>query len=152
MFGNQENTLWVEKFRPGTLEGYVGNEHIIEKVKIYLKSGDVPHLLFYGNAGTGKTTLAKALCNDCFKMESFLEMEVSNPSNAVLDKLEKNKSLTKSVTQMTNELTERGIQDVASASLFELEGLYHAIIDKEELDMMRKLAKRVPFPLHPTGT
>ena len=47
MFGNQENTLWVEKFRPGTLDGYVGNEHIIDKVKLYLESGDVPHLLFY---------------------------------------------------------------------------------------------------------
>ena len=37
------NTLWVEKFRPGTLDGYVGNEHIIDKVKIYIESGDVPH-------------------------------------------------------------------------------------------------------------
>jgi len=64
MFGNQENTLWVEKFRPGTLDGYVGNEHIIEKVKLYLKSGDVPHLLFYGGAGTGKTTLAKIIANN----------------------------------------------------------------------------------------
>ena len=34
MFGNQENTLWVEKFRPGTLDGYVSNEYIIEKVKL----------------------------------------------------------------------------------------------------------------------
>ena len=42
MFGNQEHTLWVEKFRPGTLDGYVGNEHIIDKVKIYIESGDVP--------------------------------------------------------------------------------------------------------------
>ena len=64
MFGNQENTLWVEKFRPGTLDGYVGNEHIIDKVKLYLKSGDVPHLLFYGGAGTGKTTLAKIIANN----------------------------------------------------------------------------------------
>ena len=63
MFGNQENTLWVEKFRPGTLDGYVGNEHIIGKVKLYLESGDVPHLLFYGQAGTGKTTLAKIIAN-----------------------------------------------------------------------------------------
>ena len=63
MFGNQENTLWVEKFRPGTLEGYVGNEHIIDKVKLYLENGDVPHLLFYGQAGTGKTTLAKIIAN-----------------------------------------------------------------------------------------
>jgi replication factor C small subunit len=64
MFGSQENTLWVEKFRPGTLDGYVGNEHIIDKVKLYLKSGDVPHLLFYGGAGTGKTTLAKIIANN----------------------------------------------------------------------------------------
>ena len=63
MFGNQENTLWVEKFRPGTLDGYVGNEHIIDKVKLYLDNGDVPHLLFYGQAGTGKTTLAKIIAN-----------------------------------------------------------------------------------------
>ena len=63
MFGNQENTLWVEKFRPGTLDGYVGNEHIIDKVKLYLENGDVPHLLFYGQAGTGKTTLAKIIAN-----------------------------------------------------------------------------------------
>ena len=37
MFNTQENTLWVEKFRPATLDGYVGNEHIIEKVKLYLE-------------------------------------------------------------------------------------------------------------------
>jgi replication factor C small subunit len=41
-----------------------GNEHIIDKVKLYLKSGDVPHLLFYGGAGTGKTTLAKIIANN----------------------------------------------------------------------------------------
>jgi DNA polymerase III delta prime subunit len=64
MFNTQENTLWVEKFRPATLDGYVGNEHIIEKVKLYLESGDVPHLLFYGQAGTGKTTLAKIIANN----------------------------------------------------------------------------------------
>jgi replication factor C small subunit len=61
MFGNQENTLWVEAFRPDTLDGYVGNEHVVSKVKVYLESGDVPHLLFYGQAGTGKTTLAKII-------------------------------------------------------------------------------------------
>ena len=64
MFGNVENTLWVEKFRPDTLDGYVGNELIISKVKLYLENGDVPHLLFYGGAGTGKTTLAKIIAGN----------------------------------------------------------------------------------------
>ena len=48
----------------GTLDGYVGNEHIIDKVKLYIESGDVPHLLFYGQAGTGKTTLAKIIAGN----------------------------------------------------------------------------------------
>jgi len=67
MFGNDEHTLWVEKYRPDTLEGYVGNQSIVDKVKLYLENGDVPHLLLYGNAGTGKTTLAKIISNnvDC---------------------------------------------------------------------------------------
>ena len=64
MFGNVENTLWVEKFRPNTLDGYVGNELVISKVKLYLENGDVPHLLFYGGAGTGKTTLAKIIAGN----------------------------------------------------------------------------------------
>jgi DNA polymerase III delta prime subunit len=54
MFGNEEHTIWVEKYRPTNLDTYIGNEHIVEKVKIYLQNNDIPHLLFYGNAGTGK--------------------------------------------------------------------------------------------------
>jgi len=67
MNNNNENSLWVERYRPFGLEGYVGNEHIIEKVKIYIENNDVPHLLLYGDAGNGKTTLAKIIVNaiDC---------------------------------------------------------------------------------------
>jgi len=61
------NSLWVEKYRPRKLEEYVGNEHLKQKVADYLETGDVPHLLFFGKAGTGKTTLAKLIVNsiDC---------------------------------------------------------------------------------------
>ena len=62
---NQEvnNSLWVEKYRPRKLTEYVGNEHLKQKVSDYLQSGDVPHLLFFGKAGTGKTTLARLIVN-----------------------------------------------------------------------------------------
>tara|TARA_B100000902_G_scaffold57613_1_gene64525 strand:- start:12741 stop:13664 length:924 start_codon:yes stop_codon:yes gene_type:complete len=56
-----KHTLWVEKYRPTTLDTYIGNEHLKGKVEAYLESGDLPHLLLFGKAGTGKTTLAKLL-------------------------------------------------------------------------------------------
>ena len=81
------NSLWVEKYRPDTLEGYVGNEHILEKVKIYIQNEDVPHLLLYGQAGTGKTTLAKIITNqiDCDLM--YINASDENSVDAVRDKI-----------------------------------------------------------------
>ena len=55
------NSLWVEKYRPGLLNHYVGNEHLKGIVKRYLEENDIQNLIFYGPAGTGKTTLAKLL-------------------------------------------------------------------------------------------
>tara|TARA_Y100000034_G_C6808749_1_gene363357 strand:+ start:30 stop:950 length:921 start_codon:yes stop_codon:yes gene_type:complete len=61
---SKSNSLWVEKYRPSTLDTYIGNDHLKSKVSIYLESGDLPHLLLFGRAGTGKTTLAKLLVNN----------------------------------------------------------------------------------------
>jgi len=84
---NNEHSLWVEKYRPDTLEGYVGNEHILEKVKIYIENEDVPHLLLYGQAGTGKTTLAKIITNqiDCDVM--YINASDENNVDTVRDKI-----------------------------------------------------------------
>jgi replication factor C small subunit len=73
------NSLWVEKYRPSKLDEYVGNEHLKTKVADYLKSGDVPHLLFFGKAGTGKTTLAKLIVNsiDC----DYIVINASDENN-----------------------------------------------------------------------
>jgi len=59
----KEHSLWVEKYRPQTLSEYVGNETVKETIQQYLDTNDIPHLLFYGKAGTGKTTLAKLIVN-----------------------------------------------------------------------------------------
>jgi len=74
-----EHTLWVEKYRPSNLDTYIGNDQLKGKVKVYLESGDLPHLLLYGKAGTGKTTLAKLLVNniDC----DYLYINASDENN-----------------------------------------------------------------------
>ena len=64
---NSENSLLVEKYRPSTLENYVGNENIKKSIAKYLDQNDIQNLIFYGPAGTGKTTLAKIIVKnlDC---------------------------------------------------------------------------------------
>ena len=55
------NSLWVEKYRPIRLEDYVGSDSLVSSMSDYIKQQDIPHLLMYGKAGTGKTTAAKLL-------------------------------------------------------------------------------------------
>ena len=64
---NSENSLLVEKYRPTKLENYVGNNSIKTKISKYLEQNDIQNLIFYGPAGTGKTTLAKLIVKnlDC---------------------------------------------------------------------------------------
>ena len=57
--------LWVEKYRPKTVDGHVfRDEHQKKQVQTWIKDKTIPHLLFSGNAGIGKTTLAKLLFNE----------------------------------------------------------------------------------------
>jgi len=57
--------LWVEKYRPNTMDGYVFVDSVQrEQVQQWIRDGSIPHLMLSGSAGTGKTTLAKLLVNE----------------------------------------------------------------------------------------
>ena len=64
MVTTKEHTLLVEKYRSKDLDEYVGNEHIKKTITQYLGQNDIQNLIFYGPAGTGKTTLAKLIVNN----------------------------------------------------------------------------------------
>jgi len=73
--------IWIEKYRPKKLEEVVGQDEIIERLKAYVKAKSVPHLMFAGSAGTGKTTsaiaLAKELYGETWK-QNFIELNASD--------------------------------------------------------------------------
>lgn len=57
----KQHSLWVEAYRPSTLDLYLGNTELMERCDTFIKENDIPHLIFAGPAGTGKSTLAKIL-------------------------------------------------------------------------------------------
>ena len=63
----KDHSLLVERYRSKTLDEYVGNENIKKTIQQYLDQNDIQNFIFYGPAGTGKTTLAKLIVNnlDC---------------------------------------------------------------------------------------
>jgi len=74
-----KNNLWVEKYRPSTLDGYVFvDDNQASQVKGWIKEGQIPHLLFSGAAGTGKTTLGKILVNELgINQYDYMEVNAS---------------------------------------------------------------------------
>lgn len=73
--------VWTEKYRPDTLEDIVGQEKIVERLKAFRDQGTIPHLMFAGPAGTGKTTSAVALAKDLYGDEwkqNFMETNASD--------------------------------------------------------------------------
>jgi replication factor C small subunit len=83
--------LWVEKYRPKDVDGYVfRDEAQREQVKQWIREGTIPHLLFSGAAGIGKTTLAKILINalgidtyDVLEINASRENNVDNVRNNI---------------------------------------------------------------------
>lgn len=58
--------LWVEKYRPKTLDEIINQEEVVSRLKKFVEMKNMPHLLFAGPAGTGKTTAAHALAHDLY--------------------------------------------------------------------------------------
>lgn len=73
--------VWVEKYRPKSLEEVVGQDEAVDRLKAYVKTNNVPHLLFAGPPGTGKTTSAIAMAKDLWGDDwrgRFLELNASD--------------------------------------------------------------------------
>ncbi len=67
MSDNPQHYLWTEKYRPSTLEGYIGNPIFRADLEKWIQEGTIPNIILSGKAGTGKTTAAKLIVNsiDC---------------------------------------------------------------------------------------
>ena len=93
--------IWTEKYRPSKFSGVVGQDNIIKKVESLTNSLNIPHLLFAGPAGTGKSTLALIVVKELFGKnwrENYLELNASDERgiNVVREKV-KNFARTKSL-------------------------------------------------------
>jgi replication factor C small subunit len=76
-----EDILWAEKYRPRTLSDIVNQKEVVERLKKFVEEKNMPHLLFAGPPGTGKTTAALALVHDLYGenyRQYFLELNASD--------------------------------------------------------------------------
>ncbi|MFH1682822.1 MAG: replication factor C small subunit [Candidatus Woesearchaeota archaeon] len=76
-----ESTIWTEKYRPSKFAEVKGQEEIVEKIKAFVKQQNLPHLLFSGPAGVGKTTLALVIAKELFGeswRQNVLELNASD--------------------------------------------------------------------------
>ena len=76
-----EYSIWTEKYRPHDFSEMVGQEAIIKNIKAFVESKNMPHLLFAGPAGVGKTTLALIVAKQLFKdnwKQNMLELNASD--------------------------------------------------------------------------
>ena len=77
----EAHAIWIEKYRPHYLADIIGQQEIIERLKSYVAKHEMPHLIFTGNAGTGKTTAAVALAREFFGEDwkmNFRELNASD--------------------------------------------------------------------------
>jgi replication factor C small subunit len=78
---DDNHTIWIEKYRPAKLADIVGQDDIVERLQSYVRAGSLPHLLFTGSAGVGKTTAAVALAREFFGEAWHLNFRELNASD-----------------------------------------------------------------------
>ena len=78
---DESHTIWIEKYRPAKLADIVGQDEIVERLQSYVKAGSLPHLLFTGTAGVGKTTAAVALAREFFGEDWHMNFRELNASD-----------------------------------------------------------------------
>jgi len=84
---NKQHTLWIEKFRSKTLDQYIGNETIKARIAGCLKQNDIPHFIFSGTAGTGKTTLAKLIVKNLKCDHRYINASDENGIDTIREKV-----------------------------------------------------------------
>ena len=83
----KQHTLWIEKYRSQTLQQYIGNDAIKARIADCIAKNDIPHLIFAGSAGTGKTTLAKLIVKNIQCDYLYLNASDENGIDTIRDKV-----------------------------------------------------------------
>ena len=83
----KQHTLWIEKYRSQTLEQYIGNDAIKARIADCIANNDIPHFIFAGSAGTGKTTLAKLIVKNIHCDYLYLNASDENGIDMIRDKV-----------------------------------------------------------------
>ena len=73
-----QNLPWIEKYRPESLDDVVSQNNIIETLEKFIESGELPHLLFYGPPGSGKTSAILAIARKIYGTNlGFMVLELN---------------------------------------------------------------------------
>jgi DNA polymerase III delta prime subunit len=83
----KQHSLWIEKYRSQTLEQYIGNDAVKDRISDCIVKNDIPHFIFTGTAGTGKTTLAKLIVKNIKCDYLYINASDENGIDIIRDKV-----------------------------------------------------------------